>query len=107
MIRPAPKKKSNPPTMTATVRRKHEVEQALACANSLLVQCVKCSHCTRALYEVKHLISELNAVRFDMLSDLDYDQTQRVSDIELRIRSLIPSRTAIYKPDADRHPADQ
>ena len=76
--------------MTATVRRKHEVEQALACANSLLVQCVKCSHCTRALYEVKHLISELNAVRFDMLSDLDYDQTQRVSDIELRIRSLMP-----------------
>ena len=76
--------------MTATVRRKHEVEQALACANSLLVQCVKCSHCTRALCEVKDLISELNAVRFDMLSDLDYDQTQRVSDIELRIRSLMP-----------------
>ena len=95
---------------TATVRRKHEVEQALACANSLLVQCVKCSHCTRALCEVKDLISELNAVRFDMLSDLDYDQTQRVRDIELRIRSLMPSspsRTAVYKPDADRHPAKQ
>ena len=80
---------------TATVRRKHEVEQALACANSLLVQCVKCSHCTRALCEIKDLISDLNAVRFDMLSDLDYDQTQRVGDIELRIRSLIERVTSV------------
>lgn len=76
---------------TAIVRRKHEVEQALACANNLLVQCIKCSHCTRHLCEIKHLISDLNTVRCDMLNDLDYDQTPRVNEIEIRIRSLMPT----------------
>jgi hypothetical protein len=30
-------------------------------------------------------------VRHDMLNDLDYDQTPRVNEIEIRIRSLMPT----------------
>ena len=86
---------------TATIQRKHEVEQALACANNLLVGCIKLNRCTRHLSEIKHLISDIYTVRYDMLNDLDYDQTTRVKDIELRIRSLMPTE---FTPDP-REPA--